>query len=402
MTPRLLAVSHDASRTGAPAMLVHFLRWVAEHQPGALDVELLLLRGGPLEEDFRALGPASVLAPFEKWTPAEVATLGLRKVGLEPLASATARVRMRALLARSRGHDLVWLNSVASAPVLRGLPPVAGQRIITAVHELDQILDVVEPDDWRALLARTDLFLAGAEGIAENLLRRDGVDRAKVHVGHEFIDVHREIDGAPRPAGADGTALRARLGIPADAFVVGGCGPTAWRKAPDLFIRLGVTLRHHRATSGDRPIHLVWIGGPVDGVKFAPTAHDLAASGVADRVHFIGPQQDLTEPFAMFDAFALTSREDALPLVCLEAARAGRPVLCFDNTCLGEVFGPEEGVTVPFLDIDAMAAQVAAWAAAPEVAAAMGARARTRIYDAFDVSVGAPRWWAEVEAVLGT
>ena len=221
-----------------------------------------------------------------------------------------------------------------------------------------------------------------------------------MHVGHEFIDVRREINGDPRPEDADGATLRATLGIPDDAFVVGGCGPTAWRKAPDLFIRLGVALRHHRAESHGRPIHLVWIGGPTDGVKFAPLAHDLRSAAIGDTVHFVGSRQDLTEPFAMFDAFALTSREDALPLVCLEAARAGRPVLSFDNTCLGEVFGPTEGVAVPFLDLDAMATQVARWAADPSGAAQMGERAQRRIYEAFDVSVGAPRWWGEVEAVL--
>lgn len=400
MAPRLLAVSHDASRTGAPAMLVHFLRWVTEHHRRDLEIEVLLLRGGPLEPDFRALAPTKVLAPFDRWTPAEVAGLGLKKVGLTGASTTAARLRMRALMARTRGHDLVWLNSVASAPALRGLPPVAGQRVITAVHELDQVLDAIEPNDWQALLPRTDLFLAGAEGIAANLERREGVDHSRVHVGHEFIDVHREINGDPRPGVAHGSALRAELGIPTDAFVVGGCGPTAWRKAPDLFIRLGVALRHHRAAARDRPIHLVWIGGPVDGVKFAPLAHDLRSAAVGDTVHFIGSRQDLTEPFAMFDAFALTSREDALPLVCLEAARAGRPVLSFDNTCLGEVFDATQGVAVPFLDVDAMAAQVAEWAADPTAAAEMGERAQRRIYDAFDVSVGAPRWWDEVEAVL--
>jgi len=400
VAPRLLAVSHDASRTGAPAMLVHFLRWVHEHRPGALDVEVVLLRGGPLQADFGAFGRVSVLAPADRWTKPEIAALGLRKVGLPGAADRAATARLRARLARTRGHDVVWLNSVASAPVLRGLPTAAGQQVLTAVHELDQVLDVVAPGDWQALVARTDRFLAGADGIAENLLRRPDVDPARVRVGHEFIDVRREIDGTARPEGADGVALRHRLGIPEDAFVVGGCGPTAWRKAPDLFLRLGVALRHHEDAAGGRPVHLVWIGGPVDGVKFAPLAHDLRSARLGDVVHFIGPQQDLTEPFAMFDAFALTSREDALPLVCLEAARAGRPVLAFDNTCLAEVFRDGEGVFVPFLDVDAMAARIARWAGAPAEARAMGERARARVLDAFDVAVGAPRWWAELEELL--
>ena len=398
--PRLLAVTHDASRSGAPAMLLHFLRWISEAAPGQLDVDVLALRGGPLEADFRALGPLQVLAPFEKWTPAEIAYLGLGKVGLTGLSSRVAGARLRVLLARSRGYDAVWLNSVASAPALRGLPPTPGQRVITAVHELDQVLDALQPQDWQALVARTDLFLAGATGIAENLLRRPGVDPSRVVVGHEFIDVHREMNGDPRPEAPDGLALRSSLGIPADAFVVGGCGPTAWRKGPDLFIRLGVALRRHPAGPGAPPVHLVWIGGPVDGVKFAPLAHDLHAARLADSVHFVGALQDLTEPFAMFDAFALTSREDALPLVCLEAARAGRPVVCFDNTCLGEVFRDGEGVQVPFLAIDAMAVRIADWAGDRVAARQMGARARERVHADFDVSVGAPRWWRELQKVL--
>ena len=56
--------------------------------------------------------------------------------------------------------------------------------------------------------------------------------------------------------------------------------------------------------------------------------------------------------------------------------------------------------SVPFLDVDAMATQIAAWAAAPATARAMGERARARVLDAFDVSVGAPRWWDELEALL--
>ncbi|HMQ27665.1 MAG TPA: glycosyltransferase family 4 protein, partial [Acidimicrobiales bacterium] len=357
-------------------------------------------RGGPLEADFGAFGPVTVLAPLDRWTKPEIAGLGLRKVGRPAWADAMTTARLRARLARLRGHDVIWLNSVASAPVLRGLPPAPGQRVLTAVHELDQVLDVVAPVDWRALLDRTDRFLAGADGIATNLLRRPGVAPERVRVGHEFIDVRREIDGTARPEAADGRALRHRLGIPDDAFVVGGCGPTAWRKAPDLFLRLGVALRHHHEATGGRAVHLVWIGGPVDGVKFAPLAHDLRVAGLAGTVHFIGPQQDLTEPFAMFDAFALTSREDALPLVCLEAARAGRPVLAFDNTCLDEVFRPGEGVFVPFLDVDAMAERIARWAGAPEEARAMGERARARVLSGFDVAVGAPRWWAELEELL--
>jgi glycosyltransferase involved in cell wall biosynthesis len=50
----------------------------------------------------------------------------------------------------------------------------------------------------------------------------------------------------------------------------------------------------------------------------------------------------------------VTSREEALSMVALEAAAAGTPVLCFSD-CSGPVELSRTGVTVPCADVDAMA-----------------------------------------------
>ncbi|HEX8833654.1 MAG TPA: hypothetical protein VF719_05610, partial [Abditibacteriaceae bacterium] len=47
---RILFISHAATRTGAPMMLLHLLRWLAENSD--FECDLLLLRGGPLESEF--------------------------------------------------------------------------------------------------------------------------------------------------------------------------------------------------------------------------------------------------------------------------------------------------------------------------------------------------------------
>src|SRR3954467_15345345 len=52
---RVLFVSHDAMRTGAPVLLLHFLRWLRTNT--RIDFEVVLRRGGELSAEFAALAP---------------------------------------------------------------------------------------------------------------------------------------------------------------------------------------------------------------------------------------------------------------------------------------------------------------------------------------------------------
>src|SRR5258708_36960703 len=52
--PRVLFVSHDASRTGSPMVLLTLQRWLRANLD--IDIRTLLLEGGPLEAEFEALG----------------------------------------------------------------------------------------------------------------------------------------------------------------------------------------------------------------------------------------------------------------------------------------------------------------------------------------------------------
>ncbi|MFH2097996.1 MAG: hypothetical protein ABIJ95_00675, partial [Pseudomonadota bacterium] len=55
--PKILFLLHDASRTGAPMVLLHFLRWLSGQ---GVKFEILARRGGELLQDFAALGPTEI------------------------------------------------------------------------------------------------------------------------------------------------------------------------------------------------------------------------------------------------------------------------------------------------------------------------------------------------------
>ena len=86
---------------------------------------------------------------------------------------------------------------------------------------------------------------------------------------------------------------------------------------------------------------------------------DLRLLALEDRVHFVGNKPNPLDYSSLFGVFALVSREDAFPLVMLEAASLGKPIVCFaDSGGATEFVNNSCGFVVPYLGIEAMAAKV--------------------------------------------
>lgn len=332
-TRRILFVAHAADRSGPPRALLPLAQRIAD-QPG-VSIETAVLRGGgELLNDFWALGPVWELDDDE-FDDDET----------------TARRRSRDLTARwahLEGFDLVFLNTAWSARALRFLPP-ALRATVAHVHELDLGFGHVLPGPDRArLLERADRFIVGCDAVA-SMLR----DRFDVPPGR--ITLHRyPLVEPPRHATADAEALRRRLAIPEDALVVGTVAVTEWRKGPDLWCEVA---RRLRETSRGRPIHFVWVGGPTRGQPdLRPTQEEVDSLGIAAYAHFVGHQTDLWGWYTLFDVFALTSREDAYPLACIEAAALGVPTVCFDTGGMVEFAGTGAGAVAHYPRVDEFAA----------------------------------------------
>jgi len=70
-------------------------------------------------------------------------------------------------------------------------------------------------------------------------------------------------------------------------------------------------------------IHFLWVGYAGDADDQQRLIHDSILAGVGNRVHWTGEVSDPGRYFSEFDLFAMVSREDPFPLVCLEAALHG-------------------------------------------------------------------------------
>jgi glycosyltransferase involved in cell wall biosynthesis len=123
----------------------------------------------------------------------------------------------------------------------------------------------------------------------------------------------------------------------------------------------------------------IWVGGPVEGRFFNQLQYDIRKSNLQDAVTFVGPCERPEKYYSAMDVFLLPSREDPCPLVMLEAAGYGLPIVCFEGSGGAPEFAEDDtGVVVPYLDVEAMAGALFRLQGAPELAARLGESGRRR------------------------
>jgi glycosyltransferase involved in cell wall biosynthesis len=150
--------------------------------------------------------------------------------------------------------------------------------------------------------------------------------------------VYPGIDAPPpRPAG-ELAALRDRLGLPAETFVVGVAGRLQPWKRQDLLIHAVAELRRR-----GRAVHGLVVGG--DAYRLSPGYADslprLAATlGVDGHVTFTGQVQDAVSYMELMDVVVSPSRSEPFGIVLVEAMSLGKPVVAFASAGPLEIVQP--------------------------------------------------------------
>ncbi len=378
-SPAITFLGHAVDRTGPPIYLHHLLGWLDRNHE--VPTRVISLRDGGLEDSFRQLTELHVVG--------EPIPVQVRR-GSRPLT----RVRNAVRSARIGSVDpdsLVYINTSWSVRALRYLPRHRGP-VVAHVHELEVGLDYdLPPEDRAVLFGRPTHWIAASGAVARNLTERWGVPADEILVHHEMIDT-----SAPeRVPDSEVTALRAELGLGPDHVLAGTAAVLNWRKAPDLFVEVAArAIREHP----ELPLHFAWVGLDPDSPQARDVRRDAVRAGVGDRVHLVAASDRPEAWMRAFDLFVLSAREDAYPLACLEAAAAGRPIVCFDAGGMPEFVAGGAGVVVDFPDVGAMARAVADIGADQHLRLRLGSEARDRVVARHDTSVAAPRWWETVSA----
>lgn len=327
---RLRVLLHALDRTGPPMLARALLRALADRPADepAVEVQVVALRGGPLRADLDALGEVRVLLrDNEGWDHATPDPARLDEV--------------RASLAGLAAPEVSLLVSVAGGQCLALLDDDPGTVLTWVVEQGEDLHWLDEPV---AVADRTDVWLAGNDGSRREVAERVPAG-TPVRLCPEFVE-------PPRVDAERVDAIRRRLTGGADRTVVMGAGIGTWRKAPDLFLEVGLV---HRRSDPDSTF--VWVGGQDD--PLVPLLRDeVSRLGEPPVVTFVDNVERLEDWLAAADVFCHPARLDAFPLVCLHAAALGTPVVAFSGAggvpeMLGDAF-----VGAPYPDVRGLAERV--------------------------------------------
>jgi len=359
---KLLLVSHSACRTGAPLCLLR----LAEELSRLPDFEcwIVLQQGGELEDSFARLAPT---LDIERLVEQGVSLHDIPDLIASTFHDFSSRgIAVCNTLATNAFHEALAERKV---PVLSWL------------HELPTFIESLGgfPAIER-IKAASRKIMVPAEVVRGALISKFSIDPDCIRT------VYNGQDPKTRGMVRETVRLQVRheLGLPADALIVLGCGTVDLRKGADLFVNLTRKLLGDPLAEGlATKTWFIWVGHCFDGAFLRWLLHDIGIGELDDRIRYIGPRENTAPYFLAADVFGLTSREDPCPLVNFEAMESGLAVVAF----LGAGGAPEVlgggGISVPYLDVDAMSQAVLALLADPVRREEMGRRGQNLIRERF-------------------
>ncbi len=340
MKKKILFITHQTSKTGAPLVLLFLMKWIRK-QSSNIEIHLHSLSEGIIKDEFKNESD-HYYPPQSEISKGIVKRLyfflGRRLLGIDLRKRFDDGFYCKMA---AGGFDLIYANSVVSAEagVLIKKESSANCKLIVHVHELETII-ATEVPDFKNLIPNINRFIAVSNLVRINLVENHGISDDKIDLIHECADP--VLDYSKRDKGEN-------------KFIAGASGSVNWRKGDDVFIQVARYIENH---FHELPIYFIWVGGVTEKQQIIIN-EDLKKLGIQNRVKFVGEQLNPFTVYNDFDVFLLTSREDPFPLVCIELGMMGKPIICFDNASgISEVIKTGGGFSVPYLNIEQMAEKI--------------------------------------------
>jgi glycosyltransferase involved in cell wall biosynthesis len=334
---KLLFITHEASRTGAPFVILFFLQWLQKHHP-EFEISVLTLKDGDLEEELKKVcSTYYTLSEYQQKKDKNVISKGLRKLGVsKPLKNKKTLITELA----TKEFDLVYSNTILALSLGNEISNSnLKTKHIVHIHELNAIMKILLPK-FSILQKSVTHFIAASNLVKNNLVDNWNVSETKITRVYECSKVQPNT-----------TAILPNK----KTFHVGGAGTVHWRKGSDLFVQVAKHIQENYPTA---KVQFTWVG-EISSFERIIIEEDIRKLGLENSVSFVGQQNEPQHYFEAFDVFLMTSREDPFPLVCIELGMLGKPIICFEGaTGSEEIIKKGGGVCVPYLSTEIMAKEV--------------------------------------------
>jgi glycosyltransferase involved in cell wall biosynthesis len=295
MRHKVLHVIDSLDLGGAQTLLLD----ICNHTDGGrFDVEVACMHGrGVFSEEFEKAGIKVYSLSPGKWPPSYIPEFLKLLKRLDP--------------------EILHFHLFGSNLIAKPLAALAGKKVLI-VHDHCNDAGRAHP----MLLVADALAnrvasraIAVAESVRTFLISHEGMDPDRV------VTLANGIDAEVFQPAADvqKSAARKALGLPEDAFVIGGVGRLVAQKNFSLFLDVAA-----RVLAGYPSVLFVIAG---TGAQDDELKAKAALLGINERVRFLGHVSDRLALYHAFDTLLLTSDFEGTPMTLLEGMSSGLPVV---------------------------------------------------------------------------
>lgn len=292
---KVLLIGHDAYKHGAQLLTLNIFRTLK--QTFGIDVVCVLLRGGPLVDEYKKIGTTHVLDGTKAHFKALIEDINQSKTYQYAICNTLVTGHCAKIL-----HD----NHIES---------------IQLVHELSNLIKEYELEDnancvakySKAVVFAADFVKRSFTGVVEP------VNEDTLHIIPQGI--YQKLTHDTK----SGSELRKRLQLSNDSKIIVNTGFADLRKGFDLFISIA-----RKLVQQDDKYHFVWVGNVKKELSI--WLLDSLEPDLKEHIHIVPFTSEIAIYVQGADCFALTSREDPFPSVVLESLALGTPVVAFENS----------------------------------------------------------------------
>jgi glycosyltransferase involved in cell wall biosynthesis len=302
------------------------------------------------------------VCPPGDWLPGQLRQVGIRAVEI-PMAGARMLPAALAVRRVAREHHADVIHTHLTRATYMG--SIAG--LLAHVPVISTLHVFTRDFAYRYLPGRARTVVAVSEHIRQTLIDR-GLSPKHVETVYNGTDFDPDDFIAPATA----LSVRAELGLPADAELVGQVGRV------DSFKGAPILVQAARSIVEECPrAHFVFVGYAEPGIQQA-LWELAAANGVDDRIRFTGVRNDVPRLLEAMEVVTLPSRTEACSMVIIESMAMARPVVA--TRAGGNLELIDHGNTGLLVERNpvALAAGVSELLRDPDRRAAMGAAAQQR------------------------
>ena len=353
--------------------------------------------GGPGGAETVFLQTATRLDPARFHSAAVVGRMGwlaqqFQAGGVTPqIVPATGSFNLRYLsklirLARRHRSDVIAAHLYGASVYASLAGTLLSIPVISVLHGQSDVPEAERFSSLKAAIVRrgSRRVIFVSERLQEHLRPRFKLAAAQCAVVPNGVDT--EIFRPRRDR-----TLRAELGLTDDTALIGAIGNVRKPKAYDVLLRAARAL-----IDRSQRFHVVIAGDCANDL--GKQLQQLAATlGVEPHVTFLGLRPDVSRILNNLDVFALSSNTEGFSIACIEAMACGVPVVATRSGGPEQILDGEAGLLVPTADPESLALAIEHVISSKDLAAALTAKAMTRVHEQYSLTTMLSRYEALLE-----